>query len=122
MRPTCKTRLGSLVELPPDKKTIGCKWVYRTKFKVDGSVDKYKIKLVAKGYAQHDGINYEETFQTSAPKTKLTTIRLLLAMVAWLITKSVFLNGDKVFMEAQQGFFVKVKKSWYPGLLKHCMI
>jgi hypothetical protein len=50
-----KNNTWKLVELPPNKKPIGCKWVYHTKFKSDGSIDKYKARLVAKGYAQKEG-------------------------------------------------------------------
>jgi hypothetical protein len=46
-----KNNAWKLIELPPNKKPIGSKWVYHTKFKSNGSIDKYKAKLVAKGYA-----------------------------------------------------------------------
>ncbi len=51
-----------LVVLLEDKKTIGCKWVYKIKHNADGFRSRYKIKLVAKGYAQTYGIDYEETY------------------------------------------------------------
>lgn len=69
------------MELPPTKKPIGCQWVYRTKFKSIGSIDKYKARVVAKGYAQKEGIDHEETF---APTAKLITIIMLLALAACL--------------------------------------
>ncbi len=87
-----------LVALPKDKKTIGCKWVYKIKHNVDGSVSRYKSKLVAKGYAQTYGIDYEETYSLVA---KMTTIRVIIAMAAtkgWSLhqmdVKNVFLHGD----------------------------
>ncbi len=87
-----------LVALPKDKKTIGCKWVYKIKHNVDGSVSRYKAKLVAKGYAQTYGIDYEETYSLVA---KMTTIRVIIAMAAtkgWSLhqmdVKNVFLHGD----------------------------
>jgi hypothetical protein len=49
--------IWELVILPKDKKKIGCKWVYKIKHNADGSVNKYKTRLVAKGYAQTYGIN-----------------------------------------------------------------
>jgi hypothetical protein len=61
-----KNNIWKLVELPPTKKPIGCKWAYRAKFKSDGSIDKYKVGLVAKRYSQKR-VNYEETF---SPTTK----------------------------------------------------
>jgi hypothetical protein len=54
-----------LVALPKDKKPIGCKWVYKVKHSADGSMKRYTTRLVAKGYAQTYGINYEETYKSS---------------------------------------------------------
>ena len=51
-----------LVEWPQDKEVIGVKWAYETKLNFGGSIQKYKIRLVAKGYSQLLGINYDETF------------------------------------------------------------
>lgn len=51
-----------LSELPSEKKIVGVKWIYKTKYKPNGEVDKYKAKLVAKGYIQEYGNNYEEVF------------------------------------------------------------
>jgi len=65
------------VALPKDKKAIRCKWVYKVKHNVDGSVSKYKAKLVAKGYAQTYGIDYEEIYNLIA---KMTTVRAIIAM------------------------------------------
>jgi len=67
-----------LVALPEDKKAIGCKWVYKVKHNADGSMSRYKTRLVAKGYAQTYGINYEETY---SPVAKMITIRAIIAMV-----------------------------------------
>jgi hypothetical protein len=66
-----------LVALPKDKKAIGCKWMYKVKHNVDGSVNKYKTRLVAKGYAQTYGIDYEETYNLVA---KMTIVRTIIAM------------------------------------------
>jgi len=95
-----------LVALPKDKKAIGCKWVYKVKHNADGSVNRYKTRLVAKGYAQTYGIDYEETYSQVA---KMTTVRAIIAIVAtkgWSLhqmdVKNVFLHGDlweEVYME-----------------------
>ena len=54
-----------LTPLPEGKKAIGCKWVYKTKHNVEGSVSTYKARLVTKGYGHTYGIDHEETFQPS---------------------------------------------------------
>eukprot|EP00253_Pinus_taeda_P013022 PITA_13022 len=95
-------------------KPIGCKWVYKNKYKADGSLDKHKDRLVAKGFAHKEGVNYEETF---APIAKWATIRTLFAIAAqnsWKVhqmdVKTAFLNGDlkeNVFMSQPEGFAMK---------------
>jgi hypothetical protein len=87
-----------LVILPKDKKAIRCKWVYKVKHNADGSVNRFKVRLVAKGYAQTYGIDYEETY---SPVAKMTIVRTIIAMAAakgWSLhqmdVKNVFLDGD----------------------------
>lgn len=64
-----------LVSVPREIKTIGWRWVYTIKLNVYGGIDRYKAMLVAKGYAQKYGVDYQEIF---APVTKLNTIRILI--------------------------------------------
>jgi len=95
-----------LVALLEDKKAIRCKWVYKVKHNVDGSVSIYKAKLVAKGYAQTYGIDYEETY---SPVAKMIIVRTIIAMAVtkgWSLhqmdVNNVFLHGDlqeEMFME-----------------------
>ena len=87
-----------LVPLPESKNIIGCKWVYKVKHNSDGSVSRYRARLVAKGYAQTYGIDYEETFN---PMNKMATVHAIIAVVAsknWVLhqmdVKNVFLHGD----------------------------
>jgi hypothetical protein len=75
-----------LVVLPKDKKANGCKWVYKVKHNANGSMSRYKTRLVAKGYAQTYGIDYEETY---SPIVKLTIVR---AMIVMATTKGWFLH------------------------------
>lgn len=51
-----------LVNLPQGMNTIGSKWVYKIKYKVNGEVERYKVRLVAKGYSQQEGLDYHDTF------------------------------------------------------------
>ena len=90
---------------------IASKWLFKSKLKADGSVDKFKERLVAKGYYQQEGIDFEETY---APVAKLNTIRLLVSLATkynWKIhqldIKSAFLNGDlkeEVYLVHPEGF------------------
>eukprot|EP01018_Ginkgo_biloba_P000354 Gb_00282 [translate_table: standard] len=106
-----KNDTWTLMELPLDKDVIRTKWIYKTKYKSDGSIDKHKERLVAEGYAQQKGIDYTETF---APVAKMDTIKTLLILEAqhgWIIyqmdVKSAFLNGyvdEEIYVDQPKGF------------------
>ena len=77
-RPWRKIKLG-LVDLLVGKRPVGCKWVYTIKYKTDGSLERYKVRLVAKGYTQTYGVDYLETFSLIA---KMNIVRVLLSLAA----------------------------------------
>ena len=76
-----KNETWELVELPKGKKTVGCKWVFTIKCKVDGSIERYEARLVAKGFTQTFGLDYHETFALIA---KINSIRVLLSLAVKL--------------------------------------
>ena len=61
-----KNGTWELVPCPPSWQVIGVKWVFKTKYLTDGSLDKHKACLVAKGYAQRRGIDFDDTFAPTA--------------------------------------------------------
>ncbi|KAL0379259.1 UNVERIFIED_CONTAM: Retrovirus-related Pol polyprotein from transposon RE1 [Sesamum radiatum] len=109
-----KNDTWELADRPKDKEVIGVKWIYKTKLNANGSIQKHKDRMVAKGYSQLPGIDYTETF---APVARLDTIRALVAIAAnkkWKIyqmdVKSAFLNGyidEEIYVEQPQGFVAK---------------
>jgi hypothetical protein len=124
-----KNQTWDLVELLERKKTIGCKWVFKKKEAISEKWgEKFKACLVAKGYSQHKGVDYEEIF---SPVVKHTSMREVLALVAHydmaleqMNVKTTFLYGDleeQIYMEQPEGFsqpghehlVCKLKKSLY---------
>ena len=111
MKSLISNRTWKLVDLPLGCKTIGCKWVLRKKLKPDGSIDKFKARLVAKSFKQKTDLDFFDTF---SPVTRITSIRLLIAIVAifdlkihQMDVKTAFLNGDleeEIYMDQPEGF------------------
>lgn len=69
-----------LVPRPTNVNVVRSKWVFRVKYIENGSLDRYKARLVVKGFTQIEGLDYEETFSQDV---KLTTIRLILSIVVF---------------------------------------
>ncbi|GJW26677.1 retrotransposon protein, putative, ty1-copia subclass [Tanacetum coccineum] len=100
-----------LVELPPNARTVSSKWFFKKKTNMDGAVYVFKAHLVAKGFTQTYGVDYEETF---SPVADIRAIRILLAIAAYydyeiwqMDVKTAFLNGhlsEEVYMEQPKGF------------------
>lgn len=74
-----KRHTWSLVPLPPDKNLVSCKWIFKLKRHADGTIARHKARLVAMGFSQEYGVDYDETFSLVV---RHTTIRLILALAA----------------------------------------
>ena len=123
-----KNNTWIVTSLPAGKKVVSCKWVFTIKQTPEGKVERYKARLVARGFSQTYGVDYDETF---APVAKMSTIRALISAAAnnkWnlfqLDVKNAFLHGDlheEVYMEIPPGFngpetkgkVCRLKKSLY---------
>ena len=120
-----KNGTWKLTKLPPGHKVIGLKWIFKIKRDTNGEISKYKARIVAKGYVQKQGIDFEEIF---APVTRLETVRLLLALAVnkgWevhhLDVKTAFLNGEiqeEVYVSQPEGFVQKGKEQLVYKLAK----
>ena len=100
-----------LVELPKNRRALPCRWVYRLKETFDSTNPKYKARLIAKGFRQEYGIDFDEIF---SPVVKMTTLRFMLDVVATenleliqVDVKTTFVHGDlkeEIYMEQPKGF------------------
>ena len=113
------------MDLPPGCKSLGYKWIFKRKLKVDGSIDKYKARFVVKVYKQKEGVDY---FDTYSPITRITSIRMLIAIAALnnleihqMDVKKTFLNGElneEIYMEQPEGFIVPSQEKKVCRLVK----
>ena len=74
-----------LTPLPSHKKTIGCKWVYKVKYRSDGSVERYKARLVTKGFTQKEGLDYLETFSRVAKLVSVKSLLPIAVVQGWFL-------------------------------------
>ena len=113
------------MDLPPSCKNLSSKWVFKRKRKVNGSIDKYKARLVIKGYKQTKGLDY---FDTYSLVTRINSIRIVLAIAAvrnlevhQMNVKMAFLNGDlndEIYIEQPEGFFAPRQERMVCKLVK----
>ncbi|RDY04608.1 hypothetical protein CR513_11656, partial [Mucuna pruriens] len=114
-----------LVELPEGVKSIGCKWIFKTKKDYTGNIETYKARLVAKGFTRKESIDYKETFSPISSKDSFRTIMTLLAHfdleLYHMDVKTVFLNGDideTIYMVQPKNFASNDSKSMVCKLKK----
>ena len=121
-------KANDVVELPKDNKVIGSKWIFKRKINADGSVESYKARLVAQGFSQTHGRDYDETF---CPVVRFESIHSVIAVAVQndltlhqMDVTSAFLNGtleEEVFMQQPEGYksegetqlVCKLKRSLY---------
>ncbi|KAL4388169.1 hypothetical protein GQ457_09G031190 [Hibiscus cannabinus] len=101
----CRNGTWSLVSLPEGRDVVGCKWLFRVKKNTDGTIQRYKARLVVKGFFQVPRQDFRDTF---SPVVKMSTINVVLALAAaynWKLRQvdvnNAFLNGDILFRAVQ---------------------
>ena len=92
-----KNGTWSLINPSSSMNIVGSKWVYRIKRKADGSIDRYKVRLVAEGFHQQLGINYTETYSLVVKPITIRTVLTIATMENWKVhqtdVSNAFLHG-----------------------------
>ncbi|KAG8482677.1 hypothetical protein CXB51_024156 [Gossypium anomalum] len=106
-----RNQTWDLVPLPTNKRAVGCKWVFKLKRHADGTIARYKGRLVVKGYLQEAGIDFYETFSLVVKPTTIRVVLTLTVKFGWHLKKldvdNAFLNGDlfeEIYMVQPLGF------------------
>ncbi|VFQ88509.1 unnamed protein product [Cuscuta campestris] len=126
MESLSENQTWELVTRPKERKIVTCKWLFKKKEgTIPGEGVRYKARLVARGFTQKEGVDYNEIF---SPVVRHTSIRVLLAMVAHqdleleqLDVKTAFLHGlleDDIYMTQPEGFVVPDKENYVCKLKK----
>ena len=93
-----QNKVWSVIKLPNGYRPIGCKWVFKTKCDAKGQVERYKTRLVAKGYSLRESINFKETFSPLSTKDSLCIIMFIVAHfdleLHQMDVRTTFLKGD----------------------------
>jgi hypothetical protein len=113
-----KNDVWDIVLRPKGNSVVTSKWIYKIKHATDGSVEKYKVRFVARGFSRVEGIDYEETFSPVARYTSIHTIIALVASMGWKLhqmdVKTTFLNGEneeEVHIEQLEVFMIHDEKT-----------
>ncbi|RVW62261.1 Retrovirus-related Pol polyprotein from transposon RE1 [Vitis vinifera] len=113
-----KNGTWTITDLPVGKRPVGCKWIFTIKYKADGSVERFKARLVARGFTQSYGIDYQETFCSCCKTEHYQDPSLISCQSRWCLQqldiKNAFLNGDleeEVYMEIPPGFEESMAKN-----------
>ena len=104
-----ENKVWTSIDLPNDRRAIENKWIFKKKTDADGNVTVYKSRLVAKGFQQVQGVDYDETF---SPVAMLKSVRIMLAIAAFyeiwqMDVKTAILNGflkEELYMMQPEGF------------------
>ena len=109
-----KNNTWELVAIPRERKVISLKWIYKIKLNQEGDIQKFKTRLVAKGFTQKPGIDFYETLSSVARLETIRNVIVVAAQKKWKIfqldVKSAFLNeklDEEIYVEQPQEFFVQ---------------
>ena len=117
MKSLYEHNVWELTDLPEGQKAVGSKWVFKVKHKADGSVERHRARLVAQGFSQKYGVDYDETF---SPVVRFESIRTVIALAVekglklyQMDVNTAFLHGEleeEIYMKQPEGFVTEEKE------------